>query len=91
MNATRILTLAGDLGRELAQIKDAEERLQTIAAVCTMLADAIDDDEYGTDSANELRNAASNALGNIADVREEEAEYLRERDARMSRPFGRAA
>ena len=91
MTPSAITTTAGTLASALAGITDAETKLRCAKTVCDLFAEALDDGNYGTDVANELRNASSNAEANIAAVQQAEAEYHAERDARMSRRFGRAA
>lgn len=91
MTPAQITTTAATLGEALVRITDAETRLRCAATVCQLLGEALDDGNYGTDVACHLYDAAKDALGNIRDVQQAEAEYHAERDARMSRGFGRAA
>jgi len=64
-----LTTTAADLARGIARL-DPDERLQVAATVCRLLADVMDDDEYGTDVSCALLNAASDAEGNLRDLRE---------------------
>ena len=67
-----LTTAAADLARGIARL-DPDKRLQVAAIVCRLLADVMDDGDYGTDVANALLNAASDAEGNLLDLREVEA------------------
>lgn len=88
MTPSAITTTAGTLASALASITDAETKLRCAATVCQLLGEALDDGNYGTDVACHLYDAAKDALGNIRDVQQAEAEYHAERDARMARRVG---
>jgi hypothetical protein len=64
-----LTTAAADLARGIARL-DPDERLQVAATVFRLLADALDDGQYGTDVSCSLLDAASDAEANLRDLRE---------------------
>lgn len=88
MTPSAITTAAGTLASALAGIKDAEIRLRCAKYICDLLAEALDDGNYGTDVACHLYDAGKVALGNIPDVQQDEALYEAEREARAARVMG---
>ena len=69
MTAT-LTTAAGKLARDLCAVRDYAERLRAAAAICSILAAALDDGDHGTDVACPLMDAAANAEHNAAALEE---------------------